>query len=195
MDLKKNGALLRRLRVAKGMTQKQIAERLGVVPKTVSKWETGNGFPEVSTVAMLADLLGVSERMLLSGEEKQNAEEVGNMKRTQFYICPHCHGMMQGTGKGKIICCGKPVAPLQAQQADDRHGVRISSVEDDYYIEFDHEMTKTHFIRFVSYVRFDRVLTVRLYPEQDAAVRFPRMYGGTLCFCCSEHGLFEVSPG
>ncbi len=192
MDLNKSGALLRRMRKAKGMTQKQLADGLGVVPKTVSKWETGNGFPEVSMLAALADLLGVSERMLLLGEEKQNSEEVGNMKRTKFYVCPYCHGMLQGTGEGQIICCGKPVEPLQARPADSDHVTRILSVEDDFYIEIDHEMSKSHFIRFVSYVRFDRVLTVRLYPEQDAAVRFPKMYGGKLLFYCSKHGLFEM---
>ena len=62
MDLSKNGRLLCDLRKAKGMTQKQVADRLGIVPKTVSKWETGHGFPDVSMVSALADVLGVSEK-------------------------------------------------------------------------------------------------------------------------------------
>ena len=41
MNLSKNGELLRDLRKSRGMTQKQVADRLGVLPKTVSKWETG----------------------------------------------------------------------------------------------------------------------------------------------------------
>ena len=41
MDLIKNGKLLYDLRKSKGMTQKQVADKLGIVPKTVSKWETG----------------------------------------------------------------------------------------------------------------------------------------------------------
>ena len=88
MDLYKNGKLLCDLRKAKGMTQKQVAEKLGVVPKTVSKWETGHGFPDVSTVSALADILGVSEKTILSGEILQNPEESGNMNRTRFYVCP-----------------------------------------------------------------------------------------------------------
>ena len=191
MDLSKNGKLLCDLRKAKGMTQKQVAEKLGIVPKTVSKWETGHGFPDVSTLSALADVLGVSERILLSGDLIQNMEEVGNMKRTKFYVCPHCGSSMQGTGECQILCCGKPLEPLKKAQADIENTVKVSEVENDFYIEFEHEMTKEHYISFVSYVAFDRVLTVRLYPEQNAAVRFPKMYGGKLYYFFNNHGLFE----
>lgn len=192
MDLSKNGKLLCDLRKAKGMTQKQVADRLGVLPKTVSKWETGHGFPDVSTVSALADILGVSERTVLSGNLELNTEEAGNMKRTEFYVCPCCGSFMQGTGSSQVICCGKQLEPLKAAAADDEHAARISEIEDDYYIEFNHEMTKEHYISFAAYVRFDRVLTVKLYPEQDPAVRFPKMYGGKIYYYCSKHGLFEV---
>ena len=74
MNLSKNGKLLCDLRKAKGMTQKEVADKLGVVPKTVSKWETGHGFPDVSTLSALADILGVSEKTILSGELKHNLE-------------------------------------------------------------------------------------------------------------------------
>ena len=83
MDLNKNGKLLCDLRKSKGMTQKQIADKLGILPKTVSKWETGHGFPDVSTVSALAEILGVSEKTILAGEISQNLEESGNMKRTK----------------------------------------------------------------------------------------------------------------
>ncbi len=191
MDLNKNGKLLCDLRKAKGMTQKQVADKLGVVPKTVSKWETGHGFPDVSTVSALADILGVSEKTILSGNLEQNLESTNNMKRTKFYVCPHCGSFMQGTGNSQVVCCGKQLEALKAVSADDAHIINISEIEDDFYIEFNHEMTKEHYISFVSYVSFDRVLTVKLYPEQDSAVRFPKMYGGKFYFYCSKHGLFE----
>ncbi len=191
MDLNKNGKLLCDLRRAKGLTQKQVADKLGVVPKTVSKWETGHGFPDVSTVSALADILGVSEKTILSGDLEQNLESANNMKRTKFYVCPSCGSFMQGTGNSQIMCCGKKIEALKAVLTDDEHAISISEIEDDYYIEFNHEMTKEHYISFVSYVRFDRVLTVKLYPEQDSAVRFPKMYGGKIYFYCSKHGLFE----
>lgn len=191
MDLIKNGKLLCDLRKAKGMTQKQVADRLGVLPKTVSKWETGHGFPDVSVVSSLADVLGVSERILLSGDLTQNMQEVGNMKKTKFYVCPNCGSMLQGTGECKITCCGKPVDALQCKKADEGHSIKISEIENDFYIEWNHEMTKEHYISLVSYVGFDRVLTVRMYPEQDSAVRFPKMFKGRLYFYCNNHGLFE----
>ncbi len=191
MNLRKNGKLLCDLRKAKGMTQKEVADILGVVPKTVSKWETGHGFPDVSTVSALADILGVSEKTILSGDLEQNLESANNMKRTKFYVCPHCGSFLQGTGNGQVVCCGKQLEALTAVLADDEHTINISEIEDDFYIEFYHEMTKEHYISFVSYVRFDRVLTIKLYPEQDSAVRFPKMYGGKIYFYCSKHGLFE----
>lgn len=194
MDLNKSGKLLRDLRISKGMTQKQVAEQLGVLPKTVSKWETGHGFPDVSAVSALADILGVSERILLSGDLIKNMEEVGNMKKTKFYVCPHCGAIMQGTGEFQLVCCGKPLAPLQAAQADDEHTIHVSEIENDFYITFHHEMTKEHFISFLAYVTFDKVLLVKLYPEQDASARFPKMHGGIFYYYCNQHGLFLYKP-
>ncbi len=191
MDLIKNGRLLCDLRKAKGMTQKQVAEKVGVLPKTVSKWETGHGFPDVSMLSELAEVLGVSEKILLSGKLVQNKAESGNMKKTKFYVCPCCGGFVQGTGAYQVVCCGKPIKPLSAKTVDEEHLVNISDIEDDFYIEFDHEMTKEHFLSFVAYVGIDRVLTARLYPEQEATVRFPRMFGGKLYFYCNRHGLYE----
>lgn len=191
MDLIKNGKFICDLRKSKGMTQKQIADKLGIVPKTVSKWETGHGFPDISILSALAEILGVSERVLLSGNLIKNAEEVGNMKKTKFYVCPKCGSVMQGIGECQISCCGKLLEELEVKQADENHEIKISEIENDCYIEFEHEMTKEHYIEFVSYVALDRVLTVKLYPEQACALRFPKMYGGKIYYYCNRHGLFE----
>ena len=121
MDLNKNGKLLCDLRKSKGMTQKQVAQQLGIVPKTVSKWETGHGFPDVSTVSLLAEILGVSEKTILTGEMSRNLEESGNMKRAKFYVCPHCGSLMQGIGNSQIVCCGKQIEPSKAISADNEH--------------------------------------------------------------------------
>ena len=194
MDLSKNGQMLCKLRKEKGLTQKDVAERLGVVPKTVSKWETGHGFPDVSMLSALADILGVSERILLSGDLTLNKTDSGNVGRTKFFVCDSCGSVAQATGECQIVCCGKLVKPLRAVKIDGEHSLTVSEIENDYYIEFSHEMSKEHYIRFVSYVGVDRVLTVRLYPEQEPAVRIPKFYGGRLVFACSNHGLFEWRP-
>jgi len=173
MDLIKIGRLLCDLRKAKGMTQKEIADKLGIVPKTVSKWETGHGFPDVSALVLLADILGVSEKVLLSGSLDVNMEESGNMKRMRFYVCPECGSFMQGIGNCELICCGKPLEAVPAKAVDAAHSISVEESEDDYYITFPHSMSKEHYISFIAYVRFDRVLTVKLYPEQSGEVRIP----------------------
>ena len=145
----------------------------------------------MATISDLAEVLGVSEKTILSGNLEVNREDAGNMKRTRFYVCPDCGSFMQGVGGSTVICCGKQLEALNAVSADAEHTINISEIEDDFYIEFNHTMTKEHYISFVSYVRFDRVLTIKLYPEQDSAVRFPKMYGGKIYFYCSKHGLFE----
>ena len=191
MDLNKTGKLLGDSRKAKGLTQKQVAEKLGVLPKTVSKWETGHGFPDVSALSALADVLGVSERILLSGKLVSNRENAGNIKKTKFLVCHDCGSFMQVCGECQTVCCGRVLEPLKPQPVDDNHIISVSQVENDFYIEFNHEMTKEHFISFVAFVGYDRMLTVRLYPEQSATVRFPKMYRGKLYFYCNNHGLFE----
>ena len=113
------------------------------------------------------------------------------MKRLRFYVCPICGSFVQGNGNSKVLCCGNQLDYLKAEPANDKHIVQISEIENDYYIKFNPEMTKEPYISFVSYVMFDRVLTVKLYPEQNAEIRLPRMYKGKLYFYCNKHGLFE----
>lgn len=175
------------------MTQKNVADCLGVLPKTVSKWETGHGFPDVSTVMALADILGVSAETILSGDLAENEEEKGNMKKIKFYVCPKCGNILTQTGSGEIVCCGSKLNSLEVKKSDDGHKLKVETIENDFYITFNHSMTKEHFINFAAYVGFDRVMIIRLYPEQGGEMRFPKMYGGKLYYCCNKHGLFEMS--
>ena len=191
MDLITNGNLLRKLRKDKGFTQKELAEKLGVVAKTVSKWETGHGFPDVSTLSALADILDVNERSLLCGSLTQNKQNTGNIRNTKFHVCPCCGSTIQGIGDYKISCCGKSLTPLQAKPFDDEHTLIISEIEDELYLEINHEMRKEHFISFIAYLGMDRILTLRLYPEQECAVRIPKAYSGKIVYYCNNHGLFE----
>ena len=66
----KTGQLIARRRKEIGLTQKELAERLGVTNKAVSKWETGGGMPDVSVLETLADALEVSVDELLRGERE-----------------------------------------------------------------------------------------------------------------------------
>ncbi len=80
MDLLIIGKFIKEQRKAKGLTQVQLAEKLNVSEKTVSKWECGNGFPDTTLILPLCNTLGISANELLSGkalavdEYKQVAE-------------------------------------------------------------------------------------------------------------------------
>ena len=192
MDLSKTGRLIASLRKEKGLTQREVADKLGICPKTVSKWETGKGFPDVSLIAKLSDVFAVDISKLLIGEMPKPRKEAGNVKRCKFYVCENCGNIVQELGNSEITCCGRKLSPLKAQAENDTHKVNVEIIEDDWYITFSHPMEKEHYITFFSYVRFDRTLTVKLYPEQAGEVRIPVMRGGKLYYCCNKHGLFEV---
>ncbi len=73
MDAKKTGALIAERRKALGLTQKELAGRLIVSDKAVSKWETGAGYPEVTMLPLLAETLGITVDELLAGELRADA--------------------------------------------------------------------------------------------------------------------------
>ena len=191
MELKKTGELLARLRKEKGMTQKQAAEILQVSDRTISKWERGAGLPDVSLWKGISALYGVEIEKMLDGNLQEKRMETGNMKRMKFYCCEHCGNILWSLGGGEISCCGRKLAPLQAQPMDGMHDVKIEAIGSEYYVSFSHEMKKEHYISFAALVSWDRVTVVKLYPEQAGELYLPRQRRGELYLCCSEHGLFR----
>ena len=192
MDLTKTGKLISKLRREQGLTQKDVANRLGICSKTVSKWETGKGFPDISLVSQLSKIFNVDISKLLDGELPQIKQDSGNIKKTKFYVCPSCGNIATSISNTEITCCGRSLKPLIPREADVEHMFDFQKIEDDYFITFNHPMSKSHYITFISYVRFDRVLTVKLYPEQSGEVRFPQMRGGKMYGYCNVDGLFEI---
>ena len=193
MDLTQMGSLLLRLRKEQGMTQRALAQRLCVSEQAVSKWERGLGCPDVSLLPKLAGIFGVGVERLLAGALAPNDKDGGNMRRLRFYVCPDCGNILTATGVGEIHCCGRKLEPLTARKADAEHQAHVEEVEEVWYITFSHPMEKDHFFRFAAYVATERVLLVRLYPEQGGEVRIPQLRGGgKLYLCCSRDGLFEI---
>ena len=192
MQEQETGALLRRLRREQGWTQRQVADQLGVSAQAVSKWERDQGIPDVGLLPHLAKIFGVSVEGLLDGGLEAAAPDGGNMKRLRFYVCPACGNVLAATSGGQVHCCGRKLEPLEASPADAEHTVAVQEVETDWYVTFRHPMDKNHFIRFAACVAPDRLLLVRLYPEQGGEVRIPQLRGGEeLYLCCSRHGLFR----
>lgn len=191
MDCAKVGKLLYDLRKEKHMTQKEVADKMNISDKTISKWERGLGCPDISLLSELSDIFGVNIEKILQGDLSINDVNGGNMKRIKFYVCPTCGNIITSTGLGEISCCGRKLEALKTQEANAEHTLKTTQVENDYYITFDHEMTKEHYISFVAYVMFDRVHLIKLYPEQNAEVRIPIMRKGELYYYCNKHGLIK----
>lgn len=74
MDAKTTGRFIAELRKQKGYTQKELAEKIMVTDKAISRWETGKGLPDTSLLKPLGDILGVSVGELLSGKIIEEAE-------------------------------------------------------------------------------------------------------------------------
>lgn len=185
------GTVIKQLREKCGMTQAELAERIGVSDKTVSKWETAKGLPDISLLQPLAQALGVSVIELMNGEPVANKNISANLLRSKFYVCPICGNVIHCSGETVISCCGVTLPASEAEEADDSHSVMIENVEDKHFITIDHPMTKQHYISFIAFVTTDRLQLVKLYPEGDAQTRMQLRGGGYLYFCCNRHGLYR----
>ncbi|MDD5917663.1 MAG: helix-turn-helix transcriptional regulator [bacterium] len=189
MDCRKAGQMIRALRLEHGMTQAELAEMLSVSPKTVSKWENGNGCPDVSLLAALSGCLGVELETLLSGEPGANGPVGGNMKKTKYFVCPVCGSITLSTGEASISCCGRKLAALVPKKAEAAERLTVETVENDWYITSSHAMTKEDYISFVAFQTGDRVQLVKQYPEWNLQVRTERRGHGMLLWYSAKEGL------
>ena len=191
MDCYVTGATIKGLREGKKLTQTALAETIGVSPKTVSKWETAKGLPDISLLDALAAALDVSVTELLSGNPVTNRNVSGNLMRSRFYCCPVCGNVLHAVGEAVISCCGVTLPPLEAEEVDAEHQITVEPVEDERFVTVRHDMTKGHYISFLAYVTSDRVQFVKLYPEGNAETRFPARGRGWLYLYCNRHGLMR----
>ena len=182
---------IRELREKRNMTQAELAEQIGVSSKTVSKWETAKGLPDISLLQPLAQALGISVIELLNGQQIANQNTSGNMLRCKFYVCPLCGNVIHATGSTLVSCCGITLPPLEAEAPDEDHGVTVEHVEDEHFITVAHPMTKEHYISFIASVTSDRLQMVKLYPEGNAETRLQLRGRGYLYYYCNRHGLFR----
>ncbi len=185
------GAAIKSLREAKGITQAQLADIIGVSAKAVSKWETAKGLLDISLIEPLSAALGVSVLELMNGGAVVNTNRSGNMLRSKFYVCPVCGNVIHAMGGAVISCCGINLPPLDAEEADDDHEIIIEPVEDEHFVTVSHDMTKNHYISFIAYVTTDRMQLVKLYPEGNAQTRLQLRGRGYLYICCNKHGLMR----
>ena len=187
------GATIKKLREGKRMTQTELAEKIGVSSKTVSKWETAKGLPDISLLQPLSQALGISVVELMNGEHIINQNISANMLRSKFYVCPICGNVIHTFGNTVVSCCGIVMPPLEAEDADDDHTLTIEAVEDEQFLTIHHPMTKAHYISFIAFVSSDRFQMVKFYPEGNAQTRLQLRGTGYLYYYCNRHGLFRKS--
>ena len=187
------GAVIKELREKHGFTQSDLAERLNVSDKTISKWETGKGYPDIVLLEPIAKTFGVSVTELLSGQAVNNVNVSANMLRSKFYICPVCGNIIHCMGEAVIQCHGVQLMPCQAEEMDEKHKLIIEKVEDEYFVRVEHDMTKEHYISFMAAVSGDHIQMIKLYPEGNAEARFNPRGVRQILFYCNQDGLFYLN--
>ena len=188
------GAVIKELREKNRMTQRELAEQLGVSDKTVSKWETGKGYPDITLLEPIAEAFKISVTELISGNTIHNANVSANMMRSKFYVCPVCGNVIHSMGEAAIHCHGIQLTPLDAEPTDEHHMIFIERIEDEYYVRIDHCMTKEHYISFVAAASTDDMQICKLYPEGSAEARFKIRGVRRIFFYCNRDGLFSIDP-
>ena len=191
MDNYVTGSTIKRLREQKKLTQAQLAEMIDISPKTISKWETAKGMPDISLLDSLAAALDVSVMELMSGNTVINRNISANMLRSKIYVCPVCGNIIHTMGETVTSCCGVTLPPLEAEEIDEAHRITIEPVEDERFFVVEHDMTKKHYISFLAYVSADKFQLVKLYPEGNAECRFRFRGRGYLYLYCNRHGLMR----
>ena len=187
------GTVIKELREKQHLTQVELADKLGVSDKTISKWETAKGYPDISLLETLAKVLGVSVTELFTGNLVSNVNISGNMMRSKFYVCPVCGNIFHSMGEAVIQCHGILLTPCQPEESDENHKVFIERVEDEYYIQIEHDMTKQHYISFVAALSSDKIQMIKLYPEGNSQARVKINGVKKILFYCNRDGLFSIN--
>jgi len=188
------GAVIKELREKYHLTQAELAVKLNVSDKTISKWENAKGYPDISLLEPISRVFGISVTELISGNAVSNVNVSANMLRSKFYVCPVCGNSIHSMGEAVIQCHGIILEPCQAEETDENHMVFIERIEDEYYIRVEHDMTKQHYISFIAGVSSDRVQMVKLYPEGNAEARLKINGVKRILFYCNRDGMFSVTP-
>lgn len=187
------GSVIKKLREKNNMTQLQLAEKISVSAKTISKWETAKGYPDITLLESIADALSVSITELISGNTVTNSNVSANMLRSNFYVCPVCGNIIHSMGETVIQCHGLQLNPQQAEETDEDHKIFIEQIEDEYYVQMEHDMSKQHYISFIAAVSMDRLQMVKLYPQGSAEAKFKMNGVKKIYFYCNRSGLFSLN--
>ena len=192
MNQQSTASIIKKLRESKKITQQQLADKLCVSDKTISKWETGKGFPDITLIEPLASALGISIIELLGGKTICNTNKSFNMTKVKFYVCPVCGNIICSTGNTLVSCCGISLPNLEVEPIDKNHEIKIQKKEDEYYVKILHDMSKQHYISFIAAIKDNGYELTKLYPEGEAETRFKIERTQYIYYYCNHHGLFKT---
>lgn len=113
--------------------------------------------------------------------------------------CKSCHSLVKVLEDCEcdncgIQCCGTQMEELKPNSTDasfEKHVPTYEKSGNEIIVKINHPMEKEHFIEWISLVKENKEITVKLYPEQDAEVIFPYIPGSTIYAYCNKHGLWK----
>lgn len=178
MNAEKTGKLIHDIRTKKGLTQKQLAEKINVTDKAICKWEKGHGCPDITLISQLAKALEIDIQSLLQGQLNINRKVGENMNRLKFYRCPTCGNLVTSIKTIELSCCGNQLSPVEATFSDEeKYRPIIEEFDGQYSVKFNHPMTKEDHITNVIAVRYNQIMTINLYAESEAIFTLPQVKG------------------
>ena len=186
----KVGNIIKQVRLEKNMTQKQLADKMNISDKTISKWERGLGCPDLSVISELSEILELDIKKLLDGDLIQNNFVGGNMKNSKYYVCPTCGNISVCTGNAEVSCCGRVLKEQEMKKAGVEEKLKVEEVENEWFISSTHPMAKDDYISFIAFATGDKIQIIKQYPEWNLQVRIPKRGRGKLIWFSTSKGLF-----
>ncbi len=188
MDKYVTGLTIKKLREERGLTQLELADKLGVSDKTISKWENGRGYPDITLLQPLAGVFALSLQELFEGEVVKNQNVAGNIQKGNFYVCPLCGNVVFSLGEAVIECHGLALKKEVARE--DEGLVKIDKIENEYHIYLDHPMTKDNYISFVCALGDYGLQMDKKYPESACESYFRISGVRKIYYYSNKDGLF-----
>lgn len=118
------GTLIAQLRKEQGLTQKQLAEQLHISDRTISKWERGAGFPDVSLLEPLADALHCSVVSLLEGRLVEEPAEIDVRSALTVLIRESRSALRRVSSKGRAVLYSWNLAGWRENRRNSRYDFR-----------------------------------------------------------------------
>ena len=186
------GEKILKIRKENNLTQSQLAKKLGVTDKAVSKWERNICLPDIFVLKNFCDIFNTDMQSLLSTDSDFN-KKGENMKNTKFYVCKHCGNLTFSTGNTKVICCNDIVDELILTKATEENSLIIEEIDGEKNITSSHPMTKDNYIHFIAYLKGGELQLFKQYPEWEINVRIQKRGHGRLIWYSPDIGLLYMN--